>query len=224
MRNDQSIITDTQLQLEPSETVVTLKLLYQLFFFEPNAILLKEVCSSGILLYWQEKLGNDCSVLENYLFDENVLDKLQADHLSLFVGIGMPLAPPWGSVYLDEENLLFRSSTYQWIAFLEEHKFRYILDEKQPQDHIGLMLSVLATLWQKIMDPNLKGEDKEYYKHATRIVLYEHLLTWEERFCQLVYQNTKTPVYRLAGEITHIVVNMLARELQVQRTMTKLFF
>ncbi|ELV7518781.1 molecular chaperone TorD family protein, partial [Photobacterium damselae] len=132
-----------QNKLDYSDIDITLKLLYQSLYFEPTSLLLSEIEDSGILLYLQNKLNIRLSLQNNLTNLNDDIDNIQLDHLSLFVGLGMPLAPPWGSIYLNEENLLLRESTYQWMNFLEQQHFQFNLTEQQPYDHIGLMISVI---------------------------------------------------------------------------------
>ncbi|ELI6450324.1 molecular chaperone TorD family protein, partial [Photobacterium damselae] len=182
-----------QNKLDYSDIDITLKLLYQSLYFEPTSLLLSEIEDSGILLYLQNKLNIRLSLQNSLINLNDDIDNIQLDHLSLFVGLGMPLAPPWGSIYLNEENLLLRESTYQWMNFLEQQHFQFNLTEQQPYDHIGLMISVISNLWYKLKDDDL---NIDFYYHSIRTILNQHLLPWSERFCHLVIENSQTYFYK----------------------------
>ncbi|MGI5733882.1 TorD/DmsD family molecular chaperone [Escherichia coli] len=115
---------------------------------------------------------------DKHLFTKSrSLERLQADHLALFVGIGMPKAVPWGSVYLTEENLLLQRSTHALTAFLKSHRIILCTDEQQISDHIGLCLSVLALLLKQWGD-----YPEETTERTIREFLRDHLLPWSGRF------------------------------------------
>ncbi|MFB1078568.1 TorD/DmsD family molecular chaperone [Photobacterium damselae] len=210
-----------QNKLDYSDIEITLKLLYQALYFEPTSLLLSEIEDSGILLYLQNKLNIRLSLQNKLINLNNDIDNIQLDHLSLFVGLGMPLAPPWGSIYLNEENLLLRESTYQWMDFLEQQHFQFNLTEQQPYDHIGLMISVISTLWYKLKDDNL---NIDFYYHSIRTILSQYLLPWSERFCHLVIENSQTYFYKYIGNLLYQTLNELKVIFNIDDIEKKLFY
>ncbi|AWK83948.1 molecular chaperone TorD family protein [Photobacterium damselae subsp. damselae] len=210
-----------QNKLDYSDIEITLKLLYQALYFEPTSLLLSEIEDSGILLYLQNKLNIRLSLQNKLINLNNDIDNIQLDHLSLFVGLGMPLAPPWGSIYLNEENLLLRESTYQWMDFLEQQHFQFNLTEQQPYDHIGLMISVISNLWYKLKDDDL---NIDFYYHSIRTILNQHLLPWSERFCHLVIKNSQTYFYKYIGNLLYQTLNELKVIFNIDDIEKKLFY
>jgi TorA maturation chaperone TorD len=67
-------------------------------------------------------------------------------HLDLFVGPAALPAPPWGSVYLDEERVLFGASTSALIAFLDRHAIAICDVDNGPRDHFGTLCWIGAWL------------------------------------------------------------------------------
>lgn len=62
-------------------------------------------------------------------------------------GIEFPLAvPPWGSVFLDHEGVLHGESTQVVEKDLKRLQLTVETGVKEPIDHIGLLLMVMATL------------------------------------------------------------------------------
>ncbi|AZW02489.1 hypothetical protein ENE68_23995 (plasmid) [Escherichia coli] len=137
---------ETEAITERELSLVSLSLLYHFFCFEPQKALINNMLNSDILNLWHSKWDMDIHETNTFLQNQDALERLQADHLALFVGIGMPKAVPWGSVYLTEENLLLQRSTHALTAFLKSHRIILCTDEQQISDHIGLCLSVLALL------------------------------------------------------------------------------
>ena len=55
-------------------------------------------------------------------------------------------APPWGSVYTDRECVVFGASTLELRAWMRGRGVARLGSGKDPEDHIGLMLALMAWL------------------------------------------------------------------------------
>ncbi|MFR5827982.1 MAG: molecular chaperone [Adlercreutzia equolifaciens] len=77
---------------------------------------------------------------------EEVIDDLKTAWFRSLVGPARPLAAPWESYYLDENNRLFTDSTREVRAAFRAHGLEFEKKNREPDDHIGLMLSFLAVL------------------------------------------------------------------------------
>ena len=75
-------------------------------------------------------------------------DDLTWEYRRLFIGPGAKPAPPWGSVYTDRECVVFGATTLELRVWMREHGVARTADEKTPEDHIGLMLALMAWLAQ----------------------------------------------------------------------------
>ena len=96
----------------------------------------------------------------------------QQDWQRLFVGPNSLPAPPWGSVWLDPEHVLEGNSTQRLKAFLVEQKMVMQDADREPVDHIALMLMQAAFL---------AGEGRA---DALGLLLREHLLSWLPQFVE----------------------------------------
>ncbi|CNL14169.1 TorD family cytoplasmic chaperone [Yersinia frederiksenii] len=67
-------------------------------------------------------------------------EQLEYDFSVLFEGQGEMPAPPWGSVYLDKENILMGASTLQYREFLATLGLTNQSTIHEPEDQFGLML------------------------------------------------------------------------------------
>ncbi len=92
-------------------------------------------------------------------------DDLVWEYRRLFVGPAPKPAPPWGSVYTDRECVVFGASTLALRRWMAEQGIERIADDRSPEDHIGLMLVLMA--WIARNRPELLDE-----------FLRDHLLTW----------------------------------------------
>lgn len=112
----------------------------------------------------------------------------------LFVGPYALPAPPWGSVYLDKESVIFGDSTLalrQWMRLnhIEPH-----LTQAEPEDHIGLMLMMSA--WLAENSPQLLGE-----------FLAAHLLPWAGRYLELLRLKAEHPWYEGVAVLAQSTLN-----------------
>jgi TorA maturation chaperone TorD len=136
--------------------------------------------------------------------DQESLDELKADYTSLFVGVGKVLAPPWESVYFNEDRMIFQEQTLDVRSWY--HRFGLELENlhKEPDDHIGLEMSFvafLAELGVRLLDE--QDEDKyTALMDAKCQFLSEHLLKWGLVWCALVAEHAQTDFYRGLGHLT----------------------
>lgn len=198
---------------------VSLNILYHFFYFEPSQVLLQKLVESQLLDYWRRYLVIELNTSDEWLSEPACLACLQADHLALFVGLGMPESMPWGSVYLHEDNLLLQESTYLLESFLRRHGLIFQLKERQPVDHIGLCLSALVHLLRRYRITADPGDQRAIVEF-----LSIHLLPWGGRFCSLLIAHAKTPFYQDLGRVTRQLLLTLQREYQVSVEQKKLYW
>ena len=116
-------------------------------------------------------------------------DGLTWEYRRLFIGPGAKPAPPWGSVYTDRECVVFGATTLELRAWMREHGVARAADEKTPEDHIGLMLALMAWLAQN--QPADLGE-----------FLSLHFLTWVGHFLDELADAAEHPFYEGLARLT----------------------
>ena len=116
-------------------------------------------------------------------------DDLMWEYRRLFIGPGAKPAPPWGSVYTDRECVVFGDTTLELRAWMREHGVARIVDERTPEDHIGLMLALMAWLAQ------YQPADLEEF-------LRLHLLTWAGHFLEELADAAEHPFYEGLARLT----------------------
>ena len=102
----------------------------------------------------------------------------------LFVGPAKLPAPPWGSVYTDPEGVIFGNLTLDVRQWMREAGVTLRLPERQPEDHLGLMLLMLA--W------SLRADVDE---RAARRLVEELMLPWAPRFLELLAERADDAFY-----------------------------
>lgn len=114
-------------------------------------------------------------------------EDLMWEYRRLFIGPAIKPAPPWGSVYTDRECVIFGKSTLALRAWMRENKVTRLVDDKTPEDHIGLMLVLMAWIARE------KPEALDSF-------LTEHFFTWSSHFLEKLEEAAQHPFYEgLAG-------------------------
>lgn len=116
-------------------------------------------------------------------------DDLVWEYRRLFVGPGHLPAPPWGSVYTDRECVVFGEATLALRAWMRRIGVARTTDERTPEDHIGLMLALLAYLAEE--RPELTDE-----------YLRDHLLTWAPHYLEALEEAADHPFYQGLAALT----------------------
>jgi len=108
----------------------------------------------------------------------------------LFVGPYALPSPPWGSVWLDRESVLFGDSTLALRQWMRENGIQFEVQQNEPEDHFGSLLLLAAWL----------AENDQHA--ACEQLLAWHLLPWSARFLEVFVEKAEHPFYRALGKLT----------------------
>ncbi|NNN44276.1 MULTISPECIES: Tat proofreading chaperone DmsD [Vibrio] len=181
----------------------------------------------GSLLYYPLSHPNNQEILQQLTHwpddDHPFIDLLFAlkketpeaiveDYQQLFEGRETMLAPPWGSVYLDKEQVIFGETTLALRSFLRQHQLEIDTGLREPEDHFGLMLMLLSQLLRD--DASQK---------SGKVLLSHHLLPWGYRYLTLLRQSATTQTYQCLAEIAQQWLEYLQQAFSVQAVTMKLY-
>ncbi|WP_127959766.1 Tat proofreading chaperone DmsD [Serratia microhaemolytica] len=116
-------------------------------------------------------------------------EPLAAAYQRLFIGPDALVAPPWGSVYLDRESVLFGDSTLRLRQWLRQHHLQIQQATGEPEDHIGTLLMLAAWL-----------AEQQQQQLVTQL-FSDHLLPWAARYFQLLAQGAYHPFYQGVAQL-----------------------
>ncbi|MFV0448194.1 MAG: molecular chaperone [Vibrio sp.] len=184
--------------------IVVFQLLGQNFYSHPSAEnqpMRDNLKHLPELLNWSDKgkIGDLVSRLP-----ELQLDELEYQFSVLFEGQGEMPCPPWGSVYLDKDNIVFGESTAHYRAFLRQNGLEIHSAMKEPEDQFGLMLLALSQLLEK-------GD-----AGAGMVLITEHLMPWGARYLELLASNEVSQYYAILAQITQELFASLQSEFEYQ--------
>ncbi|BCU55779.1 Tat proofreading chaperone DmsD [Enterobacter kobei] len=112
----------------------------------------------------------------------------------LFLGPWALPAPPWGSVWLDRENVLFGDSTLALRQWMRDNQIVFAPGQNEPEDHIGTLLMMAAWL----LEENREAECEQ--------LLAWHLLPWAGRWLAVFGEHAAHPFYEALGELTRLTL------------------
>ncbi len=113
------------------------------------------------------------------------LEPLQIEHTRLFVNaVPSVIAPPYGSVYLSDDGMLYGPSAVKTKQFYRERGFAPSGEYDIP-DHLSFELEFLALLAE-----DDRQEDEELF-------LKEHFRPWFPKFRERVLAEGRHPFYRV---------------------------
>ena len=116
--------------------------------------------------------------------DPNTLDQLRSEYTKLFIGPGKLPAPPWESVFVSGEPLLFQKST---LAVREAYRaagFQAAGYPHEADDHLAIELAFMEKLAGRMGEAYAEADGARVGELA-RIqldFLQNHLLVWVKSF------------------------------------------
>lgn len=183
-----------------------------LFFYEPNVPQNQPIVALFQTGQWQTECDflseNKRGEIQQNLQMAN-LSQLDDDFQTLFIGPNNLVAPPWGSVYLDKESVVFGESLLTLRTFLQENGIQFSLVQNEPEDHIGLMFMLTAYF-------------AENHPDLLKVFWRAHFLTWAYRFFELF--NAESPsFYRGIGMLAERLLHHWQEKLEIEPLVLKLY-
>ena len=129
------------------------------------------------------------------------VEKLLIDHARLFLGPYKLLAPPYGSIYL-EDGALMGNSTVNVEEFYHEEGLESSDDEVP--DHITAELEFMCVLIGKEIEA-INADDLDaarHYRQKQETFLDLHLGAWIAEFADRIQQEAQTEFYKTLGRVT----------------------
>ncbi|WP_419833840.1 molecular chaperone TorD family protein [Endozoicomonas atrinae] len=195
-----------------SAVAVLPRMLGTLFYYSPTSEeaggVISELAELPALLDWQnpslieEATARLCSV---------DIAELPYQFSLLFEGQGSMPAPPWGSVYLDRENLLLGETAQAYRQFLRANDVELDTDLNEPEDQFGLMILAMAYFMETENDD------------AVVELLGTHLLPWSGRYLELLSEADESGFYRALAVVADEFMKEVAEAYEVTTETRQLY-
>ncbi|OCA81500.1 hypothetical protein A8F94_21725 [Bacillus sp. FJAT-27225] len=125
----------------------------------------------------------------------------------LFVGPNVMPAPPWESVYLGKEHLLFEEETLKVRQSYNAYGLSFIRENNEPDDHIVIELEFLAHLMNEFLTSREELECQKIMADYTAF-LEAHFLRWTPAYATLLEQNANTLWFKAASVLLKEYIEM----------------
>jgi TorA maturation chaperone TorD len=137
-------------------------------------------------------------------------EKIIWEYRRLFVGPAAKPAPAWGSVYTDKDGVVFGATTLELRAWMREAGIKRLSEEKVPEDHLGLMLLLMAWIAEN------KPEKLEDF-------LRLHFFTWSSHFLEQLINVAEHAFYQGLAQITKASLEGIQADLNLDVVYPKFY-
>lgn len=192
---------------------LTARVLGALFYFSPDSAEAAPLVTALTTQDWQAQwplAQENLSTLDE-MFKARSEESLTEAFQRLFVGPYALPSPPWGSVWLDRENVLFGESTLALRQWMRENDIHFEMQQNEPEDHFGSLLLMAAWLAET-------GRHQECEQ-----LLAWHLFPWSSRFLDLFIENAAHPFYQALGELARHTLAQWQSQLLIPVAVKPLF-
>jgi len=134
------------------------------------------------------------------------MESLQIDFSRLFVGPYILLAPPYGSVYLENKRMVMGESTIDVISQYKDEELD--IGIKEAPDHIAIELEFMYFLIFREIEAirnGRYGEAADYLKKEENF-LSNHLGAWVPNFTDNIKNHAQTKFYQDLAHLTNSFV------------------
>ncbi len=139
-------------------------------------------------------------------------EALRVAHAKLFIGPFDLLAPPYGSVYLDEGRQVMGNSTMDAVNVYAKAGLDPSGDNHEPPDHITTELEFMYFLTYQHLT---EGETK--YLAWQREFLANHLSRWIPPFSSRIIMGNLNPFYNHLARLTAVFISAEAGGMDVAK-------
>ena len=185
--------------LSDNERMLSYQLLADCYYL-PDEKLLRRLCDLG------ESVGGSFLKVIKHIPIGEELKVLAVDFSRLFVGPFKLLAPPYGSVYLENSRTIMSGSTIDVRNSYQQEGLR--IDLKEAPDHIAIELEFMYFLIfrpaQAIKNSDSQSAGRYLKKQAS--FLEAHLGRWISEFTDKVVANSQTLFYRKLAQATRLFI------------------
>jgi TorA maturation chaperone TorD len=180
-------------------------------FYPPSRELIAEGCCSTLAALLESVAPEAARYAGQAAIaaDSSSLDDLAVEHARLFIGPFQLVAPPYGSIYLDDAKTVMGDSTVRVAAFYHSCGLHLADDFHEMPDHFAVELEFVSYLAFKQREAGNSGNRHE----LTRIIgqqrefLSRFLMPWLEPFTSAIINDGEAPFYQAIAHCTAAFIN-----------------
>ncbi|MDK9719516.1 MAG: molecular chaperone TorD family protein [Trichlorobacter sp.] len=175
-------------------------------FYPPAPALLEEGCCTNLAALLASSCphaAQQATEAARLLHDADP-QELLVEYSRLFLGPFKLVAPPYGSVWLDQSKAVMGESTARVAAFYQSHGLQLAEDFPELPDHITAELEFLSYLAFRQREATTAGDNAgtAAYIQAQQEFLASFLLPWLTLFCEAISDDGEAPFYAAIAQCT----------------------
>lgn len=197
--------------------------LSEVFLNEPDEEFIQHIIDNELYFSFpfhsdNSDLQKGLSLLKNFVlqWEKPQVYALRDEYFRLFHGTGKMLVPPYESVYLSNEHLLFEKETIAVREFYARYGLKIDQLNIIPDDQIGYQLLFIAWLLKKALEASRQNEpgDFQHILKDLREFLKSHLLKWSDSFLDLLEEHAASFYYRGNGNLLKFILTEFKKDLE----------
>lgn len=148
--------------------------------------------------------GGLASQFADMAFPLSEIDSIKIDYAKLFIGPYKMLAPPYGSLYIENKHRIMGDSTIDVLSFYRKEGLD--INYKDAPDHITMELEFMYFLTYKETEAKRKKNLKnaELYHKKQEAFWKTHLSLWIHTFVKEIEKHACTEFYKKLGNLMDI--------------------
>ncbi|MBI5483925.1 MAG: molecular chaperone TorD family protein [Deltaproteobacteria bacterium] len=180
-------------------------------YYPPSKELLEENCC-GTLATLLASVAPDAAqhaADAALVVGDSSLEDLAVEHARLFIGPFQLVAPPYGSIYLDDTKTVMGDSTARVAAFYHNCGLRLAEDFHELPDHFAVELEFMSFLAFKQREAEQSGDTGETGRIVSlqKEFLGRFLLPWLEPFTSAIINDGETSFYQAVAHCSAAFIN-----------------
>lgn len=193
--------------------IFTARVLGALFYYPPESAPSAPLVAALRSREWLEQwpLPQEALIPLAEAFAQPCNEPLNEAWQRLLIGPWALPAPPWGSVWLDKESVLFGDSTLALRQWMRDNNIAFNSGQNEPEDHFGTLLLMAAWLVEQ-------GKN-----NACDQLLAWHLLPWSGQFLAEFCDNAQHPFFMALGQLAQLTLAQWREQLLIPVAQKTLF-
>lgn len=169
-------------------------------YYPPSTALIEESCCATLATLLETVVPDAAQYAADAVdaVGNSSLDALAVEHARLFIGPFQLVAPPYGSIYLDDAKTVMGDSTARVAAFYNTCGLHLADDFHELPDHFAVELEFMAYLAFKQREAEASANNDAVIRvvNLQREFLDRFLLPWLEPFTAAVVNDGEAPFYQ----------------------------
>lgn len=179
-------------------------------YYPPTAALLEEDCCASLVKLLENSMPDAARHAADAAQTVGTdLETLSVEHARLFIGPFQLVAPPYGSIYLDDAKTVMGDSTARVAAFYHACGLHLADDFHELPDHFAVELEFMAYLAFKQQEAEVSGDQDEaaHVVSLQREFLGRFLMPWLAQFTAAIIADGEAPFYQAVARCSDAFIN-----------------